>query len=147
MKAEPKRNFTRHTLAFATILCAVAIAACSANQIDQSRGEAFKQYETIVRWSQWDAAADFIAPEYIAENPITRLDMDRLRLFRVTSYTVRSTGVYDEGMTAQQVVEIRMFNKNRGIEKTILDQQEWRYNEESKRWLLHSGLPDPTQTY
>jgi hypothetical protein len=50
-------------------------------------------------------------------------------------------------MTAQQVVEIRMFNKNRGIEKTILDQQEWRYNEESKRWLLHSGLPDPTQTY
>mgnify|MGYP000529554779 FL=1 len=115
--------------------------------MEKSRGETFKQYETIVRWSQWDAAADFIAPEYIAENPITRLDMDRLRLFRVTSYTVRSTGVYDEGKTAQQVVEIRMFNKNRGIEKTILDQQEWRYNEESKRWLLHSGLPDPTQTY
>ena len=58
-----------------------------------------------------------------------------------------ATPIVDEGMTAQQVVEIRMFNKNRGIEKTILDQQEWRYNEESKRWLLHSGLPDPTQTY
>ena len=147
MRAQPKRNFTQYALAVATIACAVVIAACSVNQVDQSRGEAFKQYETIVRWSQWDAAADFIAPEYIAENPITRLDMDRLRLFRVTSYTVRSTGVYDEGKTAQQVVEIRMFNKNRGIEKTILDQQEWRYNEESKRWLLHSGLPDPTQTY
>jgi hypothetical protein len=146
MKAEAKRNFSQHTLAFATMLCAVVIAACTGNQIDQSCGEAFKQYETIVRWSQWDAAADFIAPEYLAENPISRLEMDRLRLFRVTSYTVRSTGVYDEGMTAQQVVEIRMFNKNRGIEKTILDQQEWRYNEASKRWLLHSGLPDPTQS-
>ena len=147
MRAQPKRNFTQYALAVATIACAVVIAACSVNQVDQSRGEAFKQYETIIRWSQWDAAVDFISPEYIAENPITRLDMDRLRLFRVTSYTVRSTGVYDEGKTAQQVVEIRMFNKNRGIEKTILDQQEWRYNEESKRWLLHSGLPDPTQTY
>jgi hypothetical protein len=146
MRAEPKRNFTQYALAVATIACAVVIAACSVNQVDQSRGEAFKQYETIIRWSQWDAAVDFISPEYIAENPISRLDMDRLRLFRVTSYTVRSTGVYDEGMTAQQVVEIRMFNKNRGIEKAILDQQEWRYDEESKRWLLHSGLPDPTQT-
>ena len=146
MRAESKRTFTRYPLALAAVLCAVTIAACSGNQVDQSRGEAFKQYETIIRWSQWDAAADFIAPEYLAENPISRLDMDRLRLFRVTSYTVRSTGVYDEGMTAQQVVEIRMFNKNRGIEKTILDQQEWRYHEESKRWLLHSGLPDPTQS-
>ena len=146
MRTEPKRNFTQYALAGATLLCAVVIAACSVNQVDQSRGEAFKQYETIIRWSQWDAAVDFISPEYIAENPISRLDMDRLRLFRVTSYTVRSTGVYDEGMTAQQVVEIRMFNKNRGIEKAVLDQQEWRYHEESKRWLLHSGLPDPTQS-
>ena len=147
MKAEQKRIFSNYAVAFAATLCVLALAACSGNQVDKSRGEAFKQYETIVRWSQWDAAADFISPEYLAEHPITRLDMDRLRLFRVTSYTVRSTGVYDEGMTARQVVEIRMFNKNRGVEKTILDQQEWRYNEEAKRWLLHSGLPDPTQVY
>ena len=147
MRAEPKRNFTQYTLAFATILCAVVLAACSSNQIDQSRGEAFKQYETIIRWSQWDAAADFIAPEYMAKNPITRLDMDRLRLFRVTSYTVRSTGVYDEGMTARQTVELKMFNTHQGVERTIIDEQEWRYNEETKRWQLHSGLPDPTKRY
>ena len=85
----------------------LAAVACTGNQVEESRSEAFKQYETIIRWSQWDAAADFIAQEYIAENPITRLDMDRLRLFRVTAYTIRSTGIYDEGMTARQVVEIR----------------------------------------
>ena len=128
-------------------LAILVLAACSTNQVDKSRGEAFKQYETIIRWSQWDAAADFISPDYQTEHPITRLEMDRLRLFKVTSYTLRSAGVYDEGMTAQQVVEIKMFNTTKGVERTIIDEQEWRYDEERKRWLLHSGLPDPTNRY
>ena len=113
--------------------------ACTGNQVAESRSEAFKQYETIIRWSQWDAAADFIAPEYLEENPITRLDMDRLRLFRVTAYTIRSTGIYDEGMTARQTVEIRLFNKNQGVERTVIDNQEWRYSEEAKRWMKASA--------
>ena len=125
----------------------LAVGACTPNPAEKALGEAFKQYETIVRWSQWDAAADFIAPEFLEENPITRLQMDRLRLFRVTAYTVRSTGVYDEGMTARQTVEIRMFNTHQAVERTIIDQQEWRYHEDVKRWLLHSGLPDPTKRY
>ena len=129
------------------VLVMLVLTACSSNQVSKSRGEAFKQYETIIRWSQWDAAADFIAPEYMAEHPISRLDLDRLRLFKVTAYTVRSTGVFDEGMTARQQVEINMFNANQAVERTILDEQEWRYDKESKRWLLHSGLPDPTKRY
>ena len=129
------------------VLAAIALAGCPSNPVEKTRGETFKQYETIIRWSQWDAAADFIAPEYLAEHPISRLDMDRLRLFRVTAYTVRSMGLLDEGLTALQVVEIKMFNANQAVERTIIDEQEWRYHEDSKRWLLHSGLPDPTQRY
>jgi len=128
-------------------LAVIVAAACTPNQVNQERGEAFKQYETIIRWSQWDAAADFISADYQKEHPITRLEMDRLRLFKVTAYTVRSTGVFDEGMTARQTVEIKMYNKTRGLERTIVDEQEWRYNEEIKRWMLHSGLPDPTKRY
>jgi len=140
---------SRRSILTALILAAttIALTGCPSNQAEKSRGETFKQYETIIRWSQWDAAADFIAPEYLAEHPITRLEMDRLRLFRVTAYTIRSTGVYDEGMTARQVVEIKLFNANQAVERTILDEQEWRYHENVKRWLLHSGLPDPTQRY
>ena len=126
---------------------AFALAGCPSNQMEKSRGETFKQFETIVRWSQWDAAVDFIAPEYLAEHPISRLEMDRLRLFRVTAYTIRSTGVYDEGLTARQTVELRMFNAHQAVERTIIYEQEWRYHDDVKRWLLHSGLPDPTQRY
>ena len=134
-------------IAFITMLTALALAACTSNPVEKSMGETFKQYETIIRWSQWDAAADFISLEYLAEHPISRLDMDRLRLFRVTSYTLRSAGVFDEGMTSRQTVEIKMFNSQQAVERTVIDEQEWRWNEERKRWLLHSGLPDPTQRY
>lgn len=136
-----------HKPALLLALVIFSLASCSSNQVDKSRGEAFKQYETIIRWSQWDAAADFVSPEYLEEHPISRLELDRLRLFRVTSYTLRSTGVYDEGMTARQVVEIKMFNNQQAVERTIIDEQEWRYDEERERWLLHSGLPDPTKRY
>jgi hypothetical protein len=133
----------RNKLFFA--LAVATLTACLPNPVEDSRAEAFKQYETIVRWSQWDAAADFIAPEYLLEHPITRLEMDRLRLFRVTAYVIRSTGIFDEGLTARQVVEIKLFNASQAVERTIIDEQEWRYHEDVKRWLLHSGLPDPTQ--
>ena len=143
---KPAINLKRNTTLL-TLLCVLALVACTANPTEKSRSEAFKQYETIIRWSQWDAAADFIAPEYIKDNPISRLAMDRLRLFRATAYTVRPTGIYDEGMTARQTVEIKMFNSQQAVERTVIDEQEWRYNEERKRWLLHSGLPDPTKRH
>jgi len=138
---------TLRTWAVMLVVAALTLAACSSNQVEKSRSEAFKQYETIIRWSQWDAAADFIAPEYQEEHPITRLDMDRLRLFKVTTYNIRSTGIFDEGMTARQTVEIKMFNTHQAVERTIIDEQEWRWNEDAQRWLLHSGLPDPTKRY
>lgn len=129
----------------AALALLLLLVGCSSNPVEKSRSEAFKQYETLIRWSQWDAAVEFLAPEYLAEHPITRLDMDRLRLFRVTQYTLRSAQIYDDGKAARQVVEIRLFNNNQAVERTLIDEQEWHYDEDRKRWLLYSGLPDPTQ--
>lgn len=127
---------------------ALLLAACasSPSNLEKSRSDALKQYEALIRWSEWDGAVNYIAPEYLEENPISRLDLDRLRLFRVTNYTVRSTQLYDEGLTMTQVVEIRLFHKAQAVERAIMDQQVWRYDMESERWLLHSGLPDPTSS-
>jgi hypothetical protein len=38
-----------------------------------------------------------------------------------------------------------MFNSTQAVERTITDEQIWRYDPELKTWLLHSGLPDPTR--
>ena len=126
---------------------ATLISGCPKTKEEKGLSETLLQYETIVRWAQWDAAADFIAPEYLEENPISRLELDRLRLFRVTQYTIRSAIPVNDGDGLVQVVEIKMFNKNQARERTIINEQIWKYNEETERWQMHSGLPDPTKKY
>jgi hypothetical protein len=121
------------------------LTACPKTKEESDLSDTLLQYDTVIRWAQWDAAVDFIAADYLEENPVTRLDLDRLRLFRVTQYTVRSAVPFDDGNGLIQVVEIKMFNKNQARERVIIDEQEWKYDEEIERWQLHSGLPDPTQ--
>jgi len=123
----------------------ILLMGCATSSESKSLELALSQYEKIVRWSQWDAAVDFLAPEFLEQRPITRLDLDRLRLFRVTQYSVRSSLPYADGMGLQQNVEIRLFNKSRAVERSIIDRQDWRYDSERQRWSLHSGLPDVTQ--
>jgi hypothetical protein len=142
MKILPR--FLFNVLSMAMLL--VLLTACaSPNQPAKSLDLTLQQYEKVVRWSQWDVAAGNIAPEYLEEHPISRLDMDRLRLFRITRYSVRSGSPFDGGMGYRQVVEIGMFNRNRAVERSLIDQQEWRYDPELERWFLHSGLPDVTK--
>ena len=125
---------------------AALLSGCPQTKEEKGLSETLLQYETIVRWAQWDAATDFVSPEYLAEHPISRLDLDRLRLFRVTQYEVRSSAQVDAGKGLVQVVSIKMFNKNQARERTVINEQYWKYNELTERWQLHSGLPDPTQS-
>ena len=125
---------------------AALLTACPKTKEDKDLSETLLKYDTVIRWAQWDAAVDFVAADYLEEHPVTRLDLDRLRLFRVTQYSVRSAIPTDEGMGLIQVVEIKMFNKNQARERTVIDEQVWKYDEEFKRWQLHSGLPDPTKS-
>ncbi|MGD9020601.1 MAG: hypothetical protein PVF46_02300 [Lysobacterales bacterium] len=127
------------------IVTALLVAGCPQTKEEKGLSETLSQYETFVRWAEWDAAVGFVAPEYLEEHPITRLDMDRLRLFKVTQYQVRSSAPVDGGDGLLQTVEIRMFNKHQARERAIIDEQYWKYDPVIERWQLHSGLPDPTQ--
>lgn len=124
---------------------ALLLTGCPNQPKKNDLDETLRNYEQMIRWSQWEGAVNFIAPEYLLEHPITQLDIDRLNLFRVTNYTVRSTTPINEGMGILQTVEIRLFHKSQAREFAIRDSQEWRYDEEAKRWFLHHGLPDVTQ--
>lgn len=136
---------SRLSRALAALLAIFVVACASTSDMDTSRADTLEQYQAMIRWSEWDGAVNFIAPEYLEEHPITSLDLERLRLFRVTAYNIRSTQVYDEGKAMTQVVEIRLFHKSQAVERSITDQQLWRYDEETQRWWLYTGLPDPTQ--
>lgn len=142
----PKSSTPNWLTLFGPLLVAAMLMGCnSTSQLEKSRSEALDQYGNLVRWGQWDGAVNFVAPDYLKEHPISRLDLDRLRLFHVTNYTIRSTQVFDEGKTVTQLVELRLFHKSQAVERRILDEQLWRYDEEQERWWLHTGLPDPTR--
>lgn len=133
-------------LPFCLLLLAVfLLPGCASSTQTKTLDAALSQYEKFIRWSEWEAAAGSIAPEYVVEHPITRLDMDRLKLFRVTGYTIRSTTPDSSGLAIRQVVEITLFNRTQAVERTLVDQQDWRYDEDLKRWMLHSSLPDVTK--
>lgn len=138
---------TRILRFISVLLAAALIAGCIPPQKEKDLDNRLRQYEQMVRWSQWDAAITYVAPEYLEENPVTNLDMERLRLFRVTNYTIRSAAPLGDGDEFAQVVEIRMFNRNQATERSIIDQQLWRWDEDSEVWMLHSGLPDVLQRY
>lgn len=138
----------KKALSWVCLLCAaLVLASCYVPKKQKDLDEVLLKYEQLIRWSQWEGATNLLAPEYLLEHPITRLDMERLRLFQVTQYNLRSAAPYDDGNTFQQVVEIRFFNKNRATEKVVLDTQVWKFDEPSERWLLHSGLPDVSKRY
>ena len=42
----------------------------------------------------------------------------------------------------EQVVELRVVNRNTQVERIITDRQKWRWDAVAKRWWLVSGLPD-----
>jgi hypothetical protein len=140
-----KKFLIRAPKIVALIVIAFLVNGCAStgNQV-KSLEATLLQYEQVIRWSQWDGAVDFLAPQSLKENPVTSLDMDRLRLFRVTRYVIRSSIPYNEGMGFGQVVEVSLFNRNRAIEKRVIDKQDWRFDSVRGRWFLHSGLLDVT---
>ena len=133
------------TCGFLGVLVLVLLTGCATNRQSKALDLTLTQYEKLIRWSQWDGAVEFLAPELLASDAPSELDLERLRLFRVTRYETRSALLFDEDTAYRQTVLIGLFNRNRAIERNLVDVQEWRFDPERERWYLLSGLPDVTQ--
>jgi hypothetical protein len=120
------------------------LAACGGNQSTRERQEAMDMWSNCVRWcEEVDALLDFIHPQWLAENPIRELDIERLRQFRVTEYRIRQVLAEPDGMGVQRVARIRLYHVHTSRERVIDYREIWRYDSDLKAWLMHSGLPDP----
>ena len=120
------------------------LGACDTlNEKDKQRTETMDRYEAIVRWNQFDSMVDFMHPEWLAENPVTSLEIERLHQFRVSQYTVRQV-LSDSDGGVDRLVQLRMYNKHTAREKVVEYVESWRWDDERARWMLHSGLPDMT---
>ncbi len=128
------------------VVLALGLCACaSSNKRDRTETEIMDQYSALVRWSQFDAMPDYMHPEWLMENPVRDLDIERLRQFRVTGYRVRQVISVDEGNGVDRVIQLRLYHIHTAREREIQYLESWRWDEEMERWMLHSGLPDVTQ--
>ncbi len=112
------------------------LVACAAQEQQRHFDETAFAFERAIRWQTLDDAAAFQKePETIPPR-----QRERMKHIRLTGYDViRSTAV--DPNHVRQVVEIRYYNENRGVEKAITYEPEWEFDAEKKRWFLVSPLP------
>jgi len=126
------------------LLAGLLLTACAGSPDQRLREDTLAQWESTLRWSdQYEALVDFIHPEWLADNPVTPLDIDRLGQFRVTEYRLRQVIATPDGLGLDRRVQLRLYHVHTARERVIDHREVWRYDEELERWLLHSGIPDP----
>jgi len=125
-------------------LCILLLLGCSAVEMvrEKTRMDRFadttKSYGQAIQWQQWYVAKAFIKDPDVADLS----DVEALKKFQVISYDLIDADVSDDKTEAVQAIGIRYYHTERLKEKSLVDRQEWKYDEEDKRWYLHTGLPD-----
>lgn len=130
------------------LVAAVLLAGCPAtSKKEMQQTETLQRYEAIVRWNQFDAMVDFMHPDWLEENPVTPLEIERLHQFKVSQYRVRQVIAQEDGSGMDRLVQLRLYHIHSARERVVEYIEAWRWDDERKRWYLHSGLPDVTRPY
>lgn len=69
------------------------------------------------------------------------MDWQLLKEIKVTGYQPVSRDLLDDDTTVLQTVEIRYVKGDGVVVRTLIDEQRWRYEDETGRWLLESEFP------
>ena len=126
------------------LLLVLLLAGCPDGTRKPSTDTLLTDYGVAVRWNEFDKADDFIDPALRETQALSDLERERFKQVQVTGYEVKDRQVAADG-SVNQVVEIRVVNRNTQVERTITDHQAWRYDPAAKRLWLTSGLPDLNQ--
>ena len=137
-------NKQRFILIFLSgLLMILILGACGTIRTkDTKRTEVLDNFRATLRFSEFNGLAGFIASEYLEKNPITRLETNRLKQVRVSSYTILSVVASDDSNEVIQTVELGMVHQLTASERRVRYIEVWRWDSELSNWRLHSGLPD-----
>lgn len=131
---------------FLPVMMLALLAGCAGTAAKsrlKSLDDAINAYAQALRWGRYDDAQQF---HMTRDGERIVLDEHVMENIRVTGYAVRETAFDEEANTAEVQAEFKYFITTRGTLQTKVVPQTWWYDEESKRWLVDSGLPDFTPT-
>lgn len=121
------------------------IGGCSGMSVKKRLDSTLFKYAGVIRWANYAAAMEFMSPDTEKKYLPSRLEIDRLQQFSVSSYIAAPIIPGADEYTIHQNVQIKFYNVHTKREKIIIDKQEWRYDEELKHWWLMTGLPKLVQ--
>ena len=126
-------------------ICALLSACGGRMSKKQSLDHTLFQYAKVMRWADFNNAITFFSPDIEAANKPSSTDIERLKQFAVSSYIASPILPGDTENQIKQDAQIKLYNLHTKREKIVIDRQVWEYDDETKRWLLISGLPKITQ--
>jgi hypothetical protein len=127
------------------LLAVVLLAACAGKSGSSSKlQETLYAYQSTIRWGDLSGALAFIEPKLREGLAPSSLEERRLAQLQVVGYYVQGSQQPSEG-ELQQIVEIRVVNRNTQVERSVMDRQTWRWSVDDKAWWLVSGLPEFSQ--
>lgn len=129
---------------FLVLLALALLAGCPSGSEKKRLEETLYHYATAVRWGDVEQIMAFHDPAELVKSPPEPLELDRWRQLRVTGYRARGTEPQPDGSIVQ-FAEIEFVNRHTLTTSALLDREHWRFDKESKRWWLVSGLPDLEQ--
>jgi hypothetical protein len=99
---------------------------------------ALHTYNMTLRWGRIENAYAMLQPELLAKTTIP----DSFDNIRVTGYEVITGPTTLSETSSTQTVIISFVFRDRQIERQIMDQQLWEYDQENDNWLRANPIPE-----
>lgn len=121
------------------LLLFVPGCASVSDQLAMSKfSEASRAYGEAILWSHFEVANLYRKPGGDVGQPP---DLEKLKSIKVAMYDVKQINLAKDKRHVSQVVEIKYYQLDDMIIKTVRDKQLWEYDPKAKSWYLSSGLP------
>jgi hypothetical protein len=129
------------SLALLLGLLAVAGSAAASRKTDTLDRNQYA-WAGAIRWGDFDAALTLIDPAFLAEHPVSDLELARYEQVQITAYRDKGSSVDWKAGVAVREIEIGVVNRHTQAERTVRFREQWRWDEEAKTWWTTGGLPD-----
>lgn len=132
-------------LAILALSIALAGACASSDRRAKSLENTLDSYKALIRWGDLGAAMRYLHPDHMPTGREAELIMKRFEQIQVNGYLVKGQSPAADQDTFLQTAQISFANRHNMVVNTIDDHQVWRWEQDSGRWMLISGLPDITR--
>lgn len=128
------------TLLLVAVVVTPAVAAGKRKQARQLE-QLQSAYAAAIRWGEFEEAAKLVDPAYLAQDPLSEVELERYRQVQITGYTPGAIEADPDG-SVFRMVELRVVNRHTMAERSVRYRERWRWDEAARRWWVADGLPD-----